>query len=328
MADDRLVLVTGAGGFIGSHLVEGLVKAGHRVRAFVRYTSHGRAGWLEELPAEISPAVEVFHGDIVDARAVLEAMRGCWRVFHLAALIGIPFSYVAPASYVSVNVNGTLNVLEAARAVGVDRVVVTSTSEVYGTACFTPITEEHPLQPQSPYSATKIAADNLALSYHLAFGLPVTVVRPFNTYGPRQSTRAVIPTVITQALYGEHIQIGSRTPVRDMVHVQDTVAGFLALADSPACIGQTTNLATGVGVTVGEMVEQIMRLVGRRLPVIESAQRRRPDTSEVFRLLGAAARASERAGWTARIGLEEGLARTIAWFRERGRPRDVACYRV
>ena len=328
MADERLVLVTGAGGFIGSHLVEELVRTGQRVRAFVRYASHGRAGWLDELPADVSACVEVFHGDIADARAVREAMRGCWRVYHLAALIGIPYSYVAPASYVTVNINGTLNVLEAARTVGVDRVIVTSTSEVYGTARFAPITEEHPLQPQSPYSATKIGADNLALSYHLTFGLPVTVVRPFNTYGPRQSTRAIIPTVITQALYGEQIQVGSRSPVRDMVHVRDTVAGFLALADSPACVGEVTNLATGVGVTVGELIEGIMRLAGRRLPVIESPQRKRPDTSEVFRLIGSAGRAAERAGWTARLSLEQGLAQTVAWFRDRGRPADVACYRV
>jgi dTDP-glucose 4,6-dehydratase len=327
MADER-ILVTGAGGFIGSHLIEALARTGHHVRAFVRYASHGRAGWLEELPVELRQRVEVFHGDISDARAVLEAMRGCRRVFHLAALIGIPYSYVAPVSYVTVNINGTLNVLEAARTIGVDRVVITSTSEVYGTACFTPITEEHPLQPQSPYSATKIGADNLALSYHLAFGVPVSVARPFNTYGPRQSTRAVIPTIITQALYGEQILIGSRTPVRDLVFVEDTAAGFLALADSPACIGQVTNLATGAGVTVGELIERIASLVGRRLSVVESDERKRPDTSEVFRLIGSADRALERAGWSARVSLEEGLARTIAWFRDRGRPADVARYRV
>jgi NAD dependent epimerase/dehydratase len=328
MSDERLVLVTGAGGFIGSHLVEGLLRTGQRVRALIRYASHGRAGWLDEVPNELRERLEVCHGDVTDARAVLEAMRGCWRVFHLAALIGIPYSYVAPASYLAVNVNGTLNVLEAARTVGVDRVVVTSTSEVYGTACFTPITEEHPLQPQSPYSASKIGADHLALSYHLAFGLPVTVVRPFNTYGPRQSTRAIVPTVITQALYGEQVQVGSRTPVRDLVYVEDTVAGFLALADSPSCVGRVTNLATGTGVTVGDLIERIVGVVGRPLPVVESAQRMRPDTSEVFRLIGSADRAGERAGWSARVSLDEGLARTVAWFRSRGRPTDVAAYRV
>jgi NAD dependent epimerase/dehydratase len=328
MADGKTVLVTGAGGFIGSHLVEGLLREGHRVRAFVRYASHGKAGWLEEMPAKLRDRYEPFFGDITDARAVREAARGCSRIYHLAALIGIPYSYVAPASYVAVNVNGTLNVLEAARDEGTERVIVTSTSEVYGTAVYAPIDEEHPLQPQSPYSATKIGADNIALSYHKAFGTPVTVVRPFNTYGPRQSTRAVIPTVITQALYADRISIGSRTPVRDMVYVGDTVAGFIAAANSDTCVGTVTNLATGVGVTVGELIERIVAITGRKVPVVETDARKRPETSEVFKLLGSAAKAHERAGWRPRVSLDEGLARAVAWFREHTDTARTGEYRV
>jgi NAD dependent epimerase/dehydratase len=317
MAGDRTVLVTGAGGFIGSHLTELLLREGFRVRAFVRYASHGRTGWLEDTPPRLREKLEPFFGDIADARAVREAARGCSRIYHLAALIGIPYSYVAPASYVTVNVTGTLNVLEAAREEGCERVVVTSTSEVYGTARYAPIDEEHPLQGQSPYSATKIGADHLALSYHRAFGTPVTVVRPFNTFGPRQSTRAVIPTVISQALNADSISIGSRSPVRDMVFVADTAAGFLAVADSPACVGTVTNLATGVGVTVGELIDRIQALVGRKLPVVETDERKRPEASEVFKLLGSAKLAKERAGWSPRVTLDEGLRHTIDWMRGR-----------
>jgi NAD dependent epimerase/dehydratase len=309
------VLVTGAGGFIGSHLVEELLHRGQRVRAFVRYTSAGRAGWLEGSPARQGGRLELFFGDIRDARAVRQAAEGCGRIYHLAALIGIPYSYLAPDSYVAVNVQGTLNVLNAARDLGTLRTVVTSTSEVYGTALYTPIDEDHPLQAQSPYSATKIGADTLAVSYHRAFGLPVTIVRPFNTYGPRQSTRAVIPTIITQALARDEIRLGSLTPVRDLVFVADTVAGFLAVADSPACIGQVTNLATGRGVTVGELAERILRLVGRNLPVVETEERVRPENSEVFKLIGSAVAASRLAGWEARTSLDEGLARTLDWVR-------------
>jgi NAD dependent epimerase/dehydratase len=315
MSEGSKVLVTGAGGFIGSHLVQTLLRKGHSVRAFVRYNSSGKRGWLDDIQPADGNGLETFFGDITDARAVSEAAAGCSRIYHLAALIGIPYSYVAPASYVAVNVTGTLNALEAARTHGVDRLVVTSTSEVYGTALFAPITEEHPLQGQSPYSATKIGADHIALSYHKAFGLPVTVVRPFNTYGPRQSTRAVIPTIITQALFGDSIQIGSRDPVRDMVFVEDTAQGFVALADSVDCIGKVTNLATGVGVTVGELIDRIQELVGRKLPVIEKDERKRPEASEVFKLLGSAKLALERANWTPRTSLAEGLAKTIDWFR-------------
>lgn len=328
MSATHRVLVTGAGGFIGSHLVEGLVCAGHSVRALVRYASHGKKGWLEELPAELASKVEIIAGDIADPRCVREAVRGCAQIFHLAALIGIPYSYIAPASYVTVNINGTLNILEAAREEKVDRVLVTSTSEVYGTALYTPIDENHPLQAQSPYSATKIGADALAISYHKAFNVPVTVVRPFNTYGPRQSARAVIPTIITQALFADQIRIGSRDPVRDMVYVGDTVAGFMALSKSEATLGVVTNLATTVGVTVGELMERILAIVGRNLPIRETEERKRPEASEVFKLLGSAELAKTRAGWVPQISLDEGLRRTIDWFRSRKDVEPVGHYRV
>jgi NAD dependent epimerase/dehydratase len=322
------VLVTGAAGFIGSHLVEELLRRGARVRAFARYNSAGRAGWLDELPAPAADRLEVFFGDIRDARAVRQAAEGCARIFHLAALIGIPYSYLAPDSYVEVNIQGTLNVLNAARDLGVERTVVTSTSEVYGTALYTPIDERHPLQAQSPYSATKIGADQLAVSYHRAFGLPVSIVRPFNTYGPRQSARAVIPTIIGQALAADEVRLGSLTPVRDLVFVGDTVAGFLAVADCPGCVGRVVNLATGVGVTVKELADRILRLAGRRLPVVEARERVRPENSEVFQLIGSAAAAEELAGWKARTPLDEGLARTLEWARGRPDLNRPGVYRV
>lgn len=328
MANEQPILVTGAGGFIGSHLAEALLRTGQRVRAFVRYTSHAGVGWLAELPDNLKDRCEFVFGDIADPGAVREAARGCRRIFHLAALIGIPYSYVAPASYVTVNVQGTLHVLDAARWAGVERVVVASTSEVYGSARFTPISEEHPLQPQSPYAASKIGAESLALSYQASFGLPVSIVRPFNTYGPRQSTRAVIPTIITQALHSEVIRIGNTTPVRDLVFVEDTVAGLLAIADSRDCVGRATNLATGNGVAVGALIQRIAESVGRRLPVIEEDQRKRPLSSEVSCLIGSAARAEQCAGWRPQVALQEGLARTIAWLRERDRPVDPKCYRI
>ena len=322
------VLVTGAGGFIGSHLVEGLLERGHAVRALVRYTSTSGVGFLDQVPARLRDRLDVFRGDVRDARAVRQAMQDCARVYHLAALIGIPYSYVAPDSYVAANIQGTLHVLEAARELGTERVVVTSTSEVYGTARYTPIDEEHPLQAQSPYAATKVGADAIALSYHRTYGLPVTVVRPFNTYGPRQSARAVIPTIITQALAADAIRLGSLDPVRDLVYVKDTVAGFIALADAPACVGQVTNLATGVGVTVGELVERVQAIVGRNLPVVQTDERKRPETSEVFRLLGSAQKAQERAGWRAATSLDAGLRQTVDWLRANLSAYKVGEYRI
>jgi NAD dependent epimerase/dehydratase len=328
MPERETILVTGAGGFIGSHLVEELLRREQRVRAFVRYTSHGGIGCLEDVPAALRQGLEVVYGDVRDARAVRQAAASCRRIFHLAALIGIPYSYVAPDSYVAVNVQGTLNVLEAARDHQVERVIVTSTSEVYGTALYTPIDEEHPLQAQSPYAASKIGADHLALSYHRSFGLAVTVVRPFNTYGPRQSTRAVIPTIMTQALAGDVVRLGSSSPVRDLVYVADTVAGFLALADAPDCVGKATNLATGVGITVGELAQRIVRLVGRPLPVVEEAERVRPENSEVFKLIGSARLARERAGWSAATSLDHGLRRALEWARANLPPFRIGEYRV
>jgi NAD dependent epimerase/dehydratase len=322
------VLVTGAGGFIGSHLVEGLLELGRRVRALVRYTSTGGAGFLDEVPSRLRDRLEVVRGDVRDARAVREAAAGCRRIYHLAALIGIPYSYVAPDSYVAVNVQGTLNVLEAARDLGTERVVVTSTSEVYGTAQYTPIDEKHPLSAQSPYAATKVGADQLARSYHRCYGLPVTVVRPFNTYGPRQSARAVLPAIITQALAADAIRLGSLDPVRDLVFVRDTVAGFLALADAPGCVGRVTNLATGTGVAVGELAERVRRIVGRDVPIVQTEERRRPEASEVQRLIGSARQARELAGWQPETPLDEGLRRTVAWVRANLRAYQVGEYRI
>lgn len=321
------VLVTGAGGFIGSHLVEELLQRGQRVRALVRYTSNAGVGLLQEV-TQRREQLEIIHGDIRDARGVRQAALGCRRIYHLAALIGIPYSYVAPDSYVAVNVQGTLHVLEAARELGVERVVVTSTSEVYGTAQYTPIDEKHPLNAQSPYAATKVGADQLALSYHRSYGLPVTVVRPFNTYGPRQSARAVIPTIISQALAADSIRLGSLDPVRDLVFVKDTARGFVAVADAAEAVGKVTNLATGVGASVGELVERICRIVGRSLPVVQTEDRRRPAASEVYRLLGSAQQARALAGWQAQTALDDGLRQTVEWVQANLHSYGALEYRV
>jgi dTDP-glucose 4,6-dehydratase len=328
MPDRETILVTGAGGFIGSHLVEELLRREQRVRAFVRYTSGGGIGCLNQLSPTLLRDLDIVHGDIRDARAVRQAVAGCRRIYHLAALIGIPYSYTAPDAYVAVNIQGTLNILEAGRDQEVERIVVTSTSEVYGTALYAPIDEQHPLQAQSPYAATKIGADHLALSYHRAFDLPVTVVRPFNTYGPRQSTRAVIPTILTQALASDVIRLGNSSPVRDLVYVGDTVAGFLALAEAPACIGRATNLATGVGVSIGELAQRIVGLVGRPLRICETPTRIRPENSEVFKLIGSAQQARELAGWTAGTSLDEGLLLTRDWVRANLPSFSIGEYRV
>jgi UDP-glucose 4-epimerase len=311
-------LVTGAGGFIGSHLVEALVREGCRVRALLHYDSRAHRGNLELVPADVLGEVEVLTGDVVDPHYVLAAVKGCDVVFHLAALIAIPHSYVAPASYVQANVVGTLNVLEACRAHGVGRLVHTSTSECYGTARYTPIDEEHPLQGQSPYSASKIGADKLAESYHLSFGLPVATLRPFNTYGPRQSARAVIPSILTQLLSGRaELHLGDTEPMRDMNYVSDTVAGFLKIAGCDAALGQVVNVGSGRGVRIGELARLAMRVVGREVPIVCDRDRVRPEKSEVRTLLCCADKARKLLGWRPQVSLEAGLEEAARFVRDR-----------
>jgi len=310
----KRVLVTGAGGFIGSHLAERLVELGASVRALVHYNALGTWGWLDRSPRR--DEMEVLAGDVCDRDSVSQAMAGVEIVFHLAALIAIPYSYHAPASYVRTNIEGTLNVLQAARERGVERVVHTSTSEVYGTARYVPIDESHPLQGQSPYSASKIGADKLAEAFHLSFGLPVVILRPFNTFGPRQSARAVIPTIITQALAGQEIRLGNLSPTRDLNFVLDTVEGFICAAASPEAIGMTINIGTGREISVGNLARLILDLLGRELPTVCEEERVRPAGSEVERLCADNRLARELLGWQPQYTLHEGLARTIAWVEE------------
>lgn len=311
----KKILVTGAAGFIGSHLVEELVEQGYNVRAFVRYNSRGERGWLESSPCR--DEVEIFFGDVRDYESVKRAARGVEAVFHLAALIGIPYSYDAPLAYIRTNVEGTYNVLRAALEEGVARVVHTSTSEVYGTARYVPIDEEHPVQAQSPYAATKIAADQLALSFHRSFGLPVVVVRPFNTYGPRQSARAVIPTIISQALAGvDPIRLGSLTPTRDFNYVRDTVCGMITVGLSEHAVGRVVNIGSGREISIGGLVELVAGIVGRKIEVAVEEDRIRPQGSEVERLVCDNRLARELAGWSPRYTLEEGLRDTVNWFKE------------
>ena len=323
------VLVTGAGGFIGSHLCESLVACGATIRALVRYNSRGDWGYLEELPAGVKDAIEVIQGDVRDAHLMREIVRGCDYVFHLAALIGIPYSYVAPESYVATNVRGTLNLLEAAREAGVSRVIHTSTSEVYGTSRYVPIDENHPLQGQSPYSATKIAADKLAESFHLSFGLPVVIVRPFNTYGPRQSARAVIPTIATQLLAGcETLFLGSLDTVRDLTYVSDTVRGFLLAGQAQQAVGQVINLGNEKGISVGDLAQKIMQILGREVPIAQDPARIRPEMSEVGRLVASAVRARNVLGWQPLVGLSEGLQSVIEYIRSHISSYKAARYAV
>ncbi len=316
------VLITGADGFIGSHLTEALVRAGRDVRAFVLYNSFNSYGWLDHCSADTKGHFEVFAGDIRDPHGVRTAMEGCDAVLHLAALIAIPYSYHSPDTYVDTNVKGTLNVVQAARQLGTTKVIHTSTSEVYGTAKFVPITEDHPLQGQSPYSASKIGADQIAMSFHLSFGTPVAIVRPFNTYGPRQSARAVIPTIITQIAAGKRkIALGATSPTRDFNYVGDTVAGFVAALNSDSAIGETINLASNFEVSIGDTVETIARLMGAEIEIATEEQRLRPEKSEVERLWGSNEKAAELLGWRPTYGGVEGLSRglreTISWFTER-----------
>lgn len=311
------VLVTGADGFIGSHLTEELVKKGYQVRAFVYYNSFNNWGWLEILPSEIMSNVEVFLGDIRDPNGVQEAMKGVDAVFHLAALVGIPFSYYSPDTYVDTNIKGTLNILQSARKSKIKRVLVTSTSEVYGTAQYIPIDEKHPLQAQSPYSATKIGADRLAESFYRSFQLPVTIVRPFNTYGPRQSARAVIPTIITQLVAGrEEIKLGSLTPTRDFNYVKDTVNGFISIYESEKTIGEEINIATQREISIGQLAEELIRQINPKARIICDEERLRPEKSEVNRLLGCNKKIMCLTDWKSQYSLEEGLRETIDFLRE------------
>jgi NAD dependent epimerase/dehydratase len=312
------VLVTGAAGFIGSHLVDALVRRGARVRALVHYNAQASVGNLQWIPPDVLADVKVVHGDVNDAEFIKRLVDGCDLVFHLAALIAIPYSYLAPRSYVQTNVTGTLNVLEAVRDCKTPRLIHTSTSEVYGSARYVPMDEAHPLQAQSPYSATKIAADKLVESYVRSFATPAVTVRPFNTFGPRQSARAVIPTVIGQALARpEVIRLGATAPVRDFTYVSDTVDGFMAAAESDAVSGGCFNLGTGHGVSIGDLARSILDLMGVSARVEEDAQRIRPEGSEVDRLVSTHKAFREATGWQPRIGLSEGLQRTVNFFRER-----------
>lgn len=312
------VLVTGAGGFVGSHLTEALVRAGFRVKAFVRYNSSNSWGWLDRVPADVQQNVEVFAGDIRDPHGVKQAMRGCEAVLHLAALVGIPYSYHSPDSYVDTNVKGTLNVLQAARELELRRIIHTSTSEVYGTARFVPITEAHPQQGQSPYSATKIAADQLAYSYYSSFALPVVIARPFNIYGPRQSARAVIPTIITQIASGKRkIKLGAVSPTRDFNFVKDTVAGFLAALTSERGVGEVVNFGSNFEISVGDTAKLIAEAMQVDIEILIDEDRRRPANSEVDRLWADNSKARELFGWAptygGRDGFRRGLAETAAW---------------
>lgn len=310
------VMVTGADGFIGSHLTEELVKAGEKVTAFCLYNSFGQLGWIDTLPKEIRSEIEIFTGDVRDPNGVRTAMRGQEHVYHLAALIAIPFSYHSPDSYVDTNIKGTLNVLNAARELGTQRVMVTSTSEVYGTALYVPIDEKHPYQGQSPYSATKIGADRLAESFYRSFDLPVSIVRPFNTYGPRQSQRAVIPTIITQLLAGQtEIKLGKLSPTRDFNYVKDTARGFMAIANCEAAIGQEINIATGVEHSIGDLANELIAQINPAARIVCEEERLRPEKSEVNRLLGDATKIKTMTGWQPQYTFEQGLAETIEFLR-------------
>lgn len=315
----KKVLVTGADGFIGSHLVEALLDDGYKVKAFVYYNSFNSWGWLDTLPKEKLKQIEVFSGDIRDPNGVREAMKGIDIVFHLAALIAIPFSYHSPDSYVDTNIKGTLNVLQAARDLGTERILVTSTSEVYGTAQYVPIDELHPYQGQSPYSATKIGADRLAESFYRSFNMPITIVRPFNTFGPRQSARAVIPTIITQLLSGEtEIKLGSLTPTRDFNFVKDTVQGFIEIAKCDNTIGEEINIATQDEISIGRLAEELIKQINPEAKIICDDQRLRPDKSEVNRLLGSNEKIKRLTGWSPSHTFEEGIKETVEWFKEEG----------
>lgn len=323
------ILITGADGFIGSHLTEALVRQGYDVRAFVQYNSFNSWGWLDRCAPDVAGKFDVFAGDVRDPHGVKTAMHGCDAVLHLAALIAIPYSYHSPDTYVDTNIKGTLNIVQAARELGVGKVIHTSTSEVYGTARFVPITEEHPLQGQSPYSASKIGADQIALSFYCAFGTPVTVIRPFNTYGPRQSARAVIPTVITQIASGKRqIKLGAIHPTRDFNYVADTVSGFIAALASDQGAGEVINLGSNYEISIGNTVKVIAEVMGADIEIITDEQRLRPEKSEVDRLWASNEKAARLLGWRPSYGdvegFKRGIAETVAWFRE---PANLSAYK-
>jgi NAD dependent epimerase/dehydratase len=312
------ILITGADGFIGSHLTELLIEKGYNVRAFIYYNSFNSYGWLDDLPKEAINKIEIFSGDIRDPNGVREAMRGIDIVFHLAALIAIPFSYHSPDSYIDTNVKGTLNIIQAARDCKVKRVIVTSTSEVYGTAQFVPITELHPKQPQSPYSASKIGADAIADSFYRSFELPITIVRPFNTYGPRQSARAVIPTIISQLLNGVYeIKLGDLTPTRDLLFVKDTINGFLKICECDDLIGHEVNIATQTEISIGNLAQHLINIINPNARIISDSLRLRPEKSEVYRLFGSNEKLKSYTNWTQKYTLEAGLKETINWFSKK-----------
>lgn len=326
----KCVLVTGADGFIGSHLVEMLVRRGYSTRAFVMYNSMNSWGWLDQSPKEISDEIEVVSGDVRDSNSIEGSMKGVDIVLHLAALISIPFSYQAPDSYIQTNVTGTLNVLQAARRRGVERIVSTSTSEVYGTAQFVPITEDHPLNAQSPYAATKVGSDQMALSFHRSFGTPVAVLRPFNTYGPRQSARAVIPTIISQIAAGSReIRLGSLAPTRDFTFVRDTARGFVQAMECDAAVGRVTNIGSGFEISIAETASAIAEAMGVEVVVVQDEARLRPQASEVERLFAGTRAAEEMFGWApefgGRDGFVRGLAETAEWFQN---PGNLAGYKT
>jgi dTDP-glucose 4,6-dehydratase len=323
------ILVTGADGFIGSHVVETLVKSGHEVRAFVLYNSFNSWGWLDESDKSIRDSIDIFAGDIRDPHGVDKAVEKQEVILNLAALIAIPYSYHSPDTYIDTNIKGTLNILQAARRHGVKRVVQTSTSEVYGTAQYIPIDEAHPLHPQSPYAATKVGADQLALSFHASFDVPVGILRPFNTYGPRQSARAVIPTIISQLANKSKVKLGSLSPTRDFSFVQDTANGFLAAAQSDAIVGQTINLGSGFEISIKETAETIARLMNTKLELVDDEQRVRPENSEVERLHASIEKAKTLLGWQPELkglaGFETGLKKTIEWFSN---PKNLSRYKA
>ncbi len=323
---NKKILVTGADGFIGSHLVEQLIKEGAKVTAFVYYNSFNTWGWLDSFPQSSLKKIEVFAGDIRDPNCVRTAMIGCEIVFHLAALIAIPYSYNSPDSYIDTNVKGTLNIVQAAKDLRVERVLVTSTSEVYGTAQYIPIDENHPRQPQSPYSASKIGADSIADSFYRSFNVPLTIVRPFNTYGPRQSARAVIPTIITQLLNGmEEIKLGDLNPTRDLLYVSDTVRGFIEIAMADSLIGHDCNIATQSEISVAYLANELVRQINPNAIIIADKKRIRPQNSEVYRLYGSNAKIMKHTKWKPEVSIVDGLSATIHWFKD---PKNLKKYKA